>query len=72
MLGNSAIAISDRHSGYVGGRNPLELIQAIIFVPVATVSTKSHAMHSTVRMSKPGAPDSILVNNICPPHFKQG
>jgi hypothetical protein len=36
---NSAIYISDRSCCYFGGRNPLELIQPIIFVPVATFST---------------------------------
>ena len=29
-------------------------------------------MHSNVRMSKPGGPDIILVNIICPSHFGQG
>jgi len=38
----------------------------------ASVSTKSHAMHSNVRMSKPGGPDTMPVNIICPSHFAQG
>jgi hypothetical protein len=29
-------------------------------------------MHSNVRMSKPGGPDIIAVNIICPSHFGQG
>ena len=29
-------------------------------------------MHSNVRMSKPGGPDIIPVNIICPSHFGQG
>jgi hypothetical protein len=62
----------DRRCSYLGGRKPPELIQAIIFFPVATVSTKSHAMHSNVLMSKPGGPDIRLVNIICPSHFVQG
>jgi hypothetical protein len=62
----------DRRCSYLGGRKPPELIQAIIFLPVATVSTKSHAMHSNVRMSKPGGPDIMPVNIICPSHFVQG
>jgi hypothetical protein len=71
MLGDSAIGISDRHSGYLGGRNPLELIQPIIFVSTTTFSMQSHAMHSNVRMSKPGGPDTTQVNIICPSHFVQ-
>jgi hypothetical protein len=47
-------------------------IHAIIFTPVATVSTKSHATHSNVRMSKPGGPATMPVNIICPSHFAQG
>ena len=61
-----------RCCSYLGGRKPPELIQVIIFFPVATVSTKSHAMHSNVRMSKPGGPDIMPVNIICPSHFVQG
>ena len=61
-----------RCCSYLGGRKPPELIQVIIFFPVATVSTKSHAMHSNVRMSKPGGPDIMPVNIICPSHFGQG
>jgi hypothetical protein len=62
----------DRCRSYLGGRNPLELIQVTIVVPAATVSTKSHDMHSNVRMSKPGGPDTMPVNIICPSHFVQG
>jgi hypothetical protein len=71
MYADWAMCIPDRHSSYLGGRNSLELIQPIILVPVATFSTYSHAMHSNVRMSKPGRPDIIAVNIICPSHFGQ-
>jgi hypothetical protein len=38
----------------------------------APFSMSSNAMHSNVHMSKPGGPDTVPVNIICPPHFVQG
>jgi hypothetical protein len=61
-----------RNSSQVGGRNPLELIQFIIFVLTTTFSMWPHAMHLNVRMSKPGGPDIMTENIICSSHFVQG
>jgi len=61
----------DCSRSYLGGRNPLELIQPIIFSCRDRLD-ESHAMHSNVGMSTPGSPNFMPVNIICPSHFGQG
>jgi hypothetical protein len=66
------VRISDRRRSDLGGRGPLEFIQPIRSVPDKTLSTKLRAMHSNVRMSKPGGRDIMPANIICPSHFGHG